>query len=271
MRFPLPVLLPALIVVKLAAQDLSLFQSLKYRSIGPYRGGRVTTVAGVDSLPGTYYYGATGGGIWKTTDNGANWDSLSDGQPFGTGSVGAIEVAPSDPNIVYAGMGESPIRGNFSYGDGMYKSTDAGHTWKRIGLEATRQIARVRVNPKNPDIVYVAALGHVWAPNEERGIYKTVDGGKTWKQIFTRGPKAGAIELVFDPANANVHLGRFLGSLSQALDPRIGRPRQRYLQDHRRCRYLDRYDAIRRPPKRHDRQRVPHHLSRESRTHLGYD
>lgn len=200
MRYLLPVLLPAL----LAAQDLSLFKSLKYRSIGPYRGGRVTAVAGVDSIPGTYYYGATGGGVWKTVDNGANWESLADGQPFGTGSVGAIEVSPSDPNIVYVGMGESPIRGDFSYGDGMYKSIDAGHTWKHIGLEATRQIARVKVNPKNPDIVYVAALGHVWAPNEERGIYKSVDGGKTWKQVLTRGPKAGAIELVFDPSNANV-------------------------------------------------------------------
>ncbi len=200
MRYLLLVLIPAL----LAAQDLSLFKSLKYRSIGPYRGGRVTAVVGVDSIPGTYYYGATGGGVWKTLDNGANWESLSDGQPFGTGSVGAIEVAPSDPNIVYVGMGESPIRGDFSYGDGMYKSTDAGRTWKHIGLEGTRQIARVRVNPKNPDIVYVAALGHVWADNEERGIYRTTDGGKTWKQVLTRGPKAGAIELVFDPSNANV-------------------------------------------------------------------
>ncbi len=200
MRYLLFVLCPAL----LAAQDLSLFQSLKYRSIGPYRGGRVTTVTGVDSVPGTFYYGATGGGVWKTTDSGLNWDSLSDGQPFGTGSVGAIDVAPSDPNIIYVGMGESPIRGDFSYGDGMYKSVDAGKTWKHIGLMNTRQIARVKVNPKNPDIVYVAALGHVWAPNEERGIYKTIDGGKTWKQVFTRGPKAGAIDLVFDPSNANV-------------------------------------------------------------------
>jgi len=200
MRFLLPVLFPAL----LAAQDLSLFKTLKYRSIGPFRGGRVTTVVGVDSLPGTYYYGATGGGIWKTTDSGANWESLSDGQPFGTGSVGSIDVSPSDPNIVYAGMGEAPIRGNVTNGDGMYKSIDAGRTWKNIGLVDTRQIARVRIHPKNPDLVYVAALGHVWAPNEERGIYRTRDGGKTWQKVFTRGPKAGAIDLILDPSNPNV-------------------------------------------------------------------
>jgi len=200
MRFLLLLLLPVLI----SGQDLSQFKSLKYRSVGPYRGGRVTTVVGVDSLPGTYYFGATGGGIWKTTDSGGNWESLSDGQPFGTGSVGSIDVAASDPNIVYAGMGEAPIRGNVTNGDGMYKSTDAGRTWKQIGLTETRQIARVRVHPKNPDIVYVAALGHVWGPNAERGIYRTRDGGKTWSQVFTRGPKAGAIDLTLDPSNPNV-------------------------------------------------------------------
>ena len=200
MRFLLLLLLPVLI----SGQDLSQFKSLKYRSVGPYRGGRVTTVVGVDSLPGTYYFGATGGGIWKTTDSGGNWESLSDGQPFGTGSVGSIDVAASDPNIVYAGMGEAPIRGNVTNGDGMYKSTDAGRTWKQIWLTETRQIARVRVHPKNPDIVYVAALGHVWGPNAERGIYRTRDGGKTWSQVFTRGPKAGAIDLTLDPSNPNV-------------------------------------------------------------------
>ncbi|MDQ6678224.1 MAG: glycosyl hydrolase [Acidobacteriota bacterium] len=193
-------LLPALI----AAQDLSLLKTVKYRSIGPYRGGRVTTVAGADSLPGTYYFGATGGGIWKTTDSGASWQSLSDGQPFGTGSVGSIDVSASDPNTVYAGMGEAPIRGNVTHGDGMYKSTDAGHTWKHIGLADTRQIARVRIHPKNPDIVYVAALGHVWGPNEERGIYRTRDGGQSWQHVFTRGPKAGAIDLAMDPSNPNI-------------------------------------------------------------------
>ena len=198
---------PALSLVALSAlsaQDLSLVKTLKWRSIGPYRGGRVDTVVGVDSQPNTYYYGATGGGIWKTTDGGITWQSVSDGQAFATASVGAIDVAPSDPNIVFAGMGEYEIRGNVMHGDGVYKSMDAGRTWKHVGLENTRQISRIRVHPKNPDIVFVAALGHVWSPNEERGIYRTKDGGKTWEKVFSRGPKAGAGELVFDPSNPNV-------------------------------------------------------------------
>src|SRR5271167_3590950 len=155
------------------AQDLSALKTVKYRQIGPFRGGRVVAVTGVDSQPNTYYFGGVGGGVWKTTDAGNTWVSVSDGQPFGTSDVGAIAVADSDPNIIYVGMGETPIRGNVSHGDGMYKSVDAGRTWTHIGLEATRQIGRVRIHPKNPDIVYACALGHVWAPNEERGIYKT--------------------------------------------------------------------------------------------------
>src|SRR6266404_6110761 len=130
------------------------YKELKYRLIGPFRGGRVTAVAGVPSQPNTYYFGATGGGVWKTTDGGRVWNPITDGAVFGTGSVGAIGVAESDPNIIYVGMGEAPIRGNVSHGDGMYKSMDAGKTWTRIGLENTRHIARVRVHPKNPEIVY---------------------------------------------------------------------------------------------------------------------
>ncbi|HET6973357.1 MAG TPA: hypothetical protein VFH96_04995 [Pyrinomonadaceae bacterium] len=181
-----------------------LLKALQYRSIGPYRGGRSAAVTGVPSQPFVFYYGATGGGVWKTTDGGINWESVSDGSVFGTGSVGAIAVADSDPNTVYVGMGESPIRGNVSHGDGVYKSNDAGKTWKRVGLEDTRQIPRIRVHPKNPDLVYVAALGHVWGPNEQRGVFRSKDGGKTWEKILSRGSKAGAIDLILDPTNPNI-------------------------------------------------------------------
>lgn len=187
-----------------APKDTNALKALEYRSIGPYRGGRSAAVAGVPSQPFVYYYGATGGGVWKTTDGGINWEPISDGSVFGTGSVGAIAVADSDPNVIYVGMGESPIRGNVSHGDGVYKSMDAGKTWKRVGLEDTRQIPRIRIHPKNPDLVYVAALGHVWGPNDQRGVFRSKDGGKTWEQVLTRGNKAGAIDLVLDPSNPNV-------------------------------------------------------------------
>jgi photosystem II stability/assembly factor-like uncharacterized protein len=183
--------------------DVSLIKGLKYRQIGPYRGGRVTAVAGITSQPNVYYFGATGGGVWKTTDSGLNWQPVSDGF-FKTGSVGAIGVSESDPNIIYVGMGEVPIRGNVSHGDGVYKSTDAGKTWKHIGLADTRQISRVRVHPKNSDIVYVAALGHVWGPNEQRGVFKSIDGGKTWKKVLFKSAKAGVSDFILDPANPNV-------------------------------------------------------------------
>src|SRR5262245_27628069 len=177
---------------------------LQWWQIGPFRGGRSTAVAGVASRPMVYYFGATGGGVWKTTDGGINWEPVSDGSVFGTGSVGAIALSDSDPNTVYVGMGESPIPGNVSHGDGVYKSTDGGKTWKRIGLEDTRQISRICVHPKNPDIVYVAAQGHVWGPNEQRGVFRSKDGGKTWQKVLYRGDKAGASDLTMDPNNPNV-------------------------------------------------------------------
>src|SRR5437763_3057462 len=177
---------------------------LQWRSIGPFRGGRVTAVAGVASQPQVYYFGGTGGGVWKTTDGGVNWEPITDGSVFGTGSVGAIGLSDSDPNTIYVGMGESPIRGNVSHGDGVYKSLDGGKTWKRVGLEDTRQIARIRVHPRNPDLVYVAAQGHVWAANEQRGIFRSKDGGKTWERILYRSDKVGACDLILDPTNPNI-------------------------------------------------------------------
>lgn len=179
-------------------------KSLQWRSIGPFRGGRSTAVTGVASQPMVFYFGGTGGGVWKTTDGGINWEPISDGSVFGTGSVGAIGLSDSDANTIYVGMGESPIRGNVSHGDGVYKSTDGGKTWKHIGLEDTRQISRIRVNPKNPDIVYVAAQGHVWAPNQQRGVFRSKDGGKTWEKILFRSDKAGACDLIIDPTNPSV-------------------------------------------------------------------
>jgi photosystem II stability/assembly factor-like uncharacterized protein len=149
---------------------------MEWRLIGPFRGGRVTAVDGIPSDRLTYYFGATGGGVWKTDDGGLSWRCISDGF-FKTGSVGAIAVAAADPNVVYVGMGEAPIRGNVSHGDGMYKSDDAGKTWTHIGLRDTHQISRVRVHPRDIDLVYVAALGHVYGPNEERGVFRSKDGG----------------------------------------------------------------------------------------------
>src|SRR5215213_9693979 len=180
------------------------FAPLAYRQIGPFRGGRVAAVAGVPSQPFVYYFGATGGGVWKTTDGGVTWEPLGD-QTFKTGSVGAVAVSESDPNVVYVGMGEQTLRGNVSHGDGMYKSTDAGKTWRKLpGLDDTRHISRIRVHPRNPDLVYVAAIGHAFGPNEQRGVFRSKDGGRTWDKILYRGPQAGGIDLAFDPANAAV-------------------------------------------------------------------
>jgi len=177
-------------------------KNLQYRSIGPFRGGRVGAVEGIAGQPNVYYFGATGGGVWKSTDAGVNWTNISDGY-FKTGSVGAIDAADSDPNTIYVGMGEQTLRGNVSSGDGMYKSVDGGKSWKHIGLSDTQQIARIRVHPKDPNTVYVAALGHLWGNNDERGIFRTRDGGKTWQKILYRNSATGASELAMDPSNPN--------------------------------------------------------------------
>ena len=197
-----------LIPLLVSAQPPDLLKDLRFRLIGPFRGGRSVAVAGVPSEPNVYYFGASGGGVWKTTDSGATWAPISDGQ-FQTASVGAIGVADSDPNTIYVGMGESCIRGNVMNGDGVYKSVDAGKTWKNVGLRDSYHIGAVRVHPRNPDIVYVAALGHLWGPNAERGVYRSTDGGKTWKQVLTRGDSTGAIDLAMDPSNPRVLYAAF--------------------------------------------------------------
>lgn len=175
---------------------------LEWRCIGPFRGGRVVAVAGDPSDRNVFYFGAVAGGVWKTSDAGTFWECVSDGF-FKTSSVGALEVAPSDPNVIYAGMGETTIRIDVSHGDGVYKSTDGGRTWRHMGLADTRHIGKVRVHPANPDIVYVAALGHAFGPNEERGVFKSTDGGQTWRKVFFKSDRAGAVDLTLD-ANPRV-------------------------------------------------------------------
>jgi len=189
----------------LLAQDAdTYFKPLKYRSIGPFRGGRSVTGTGVVGDPLTYYMGTTGGGLWKTTDAGQRWKNISDGY-FKTGSVGAVAVSESNPNIVYCGMGEHAVRGVMtSYGDGVYKSVDAGKTWIKIGLENTQHISRISIHPSNPDIVFVAAQGALYGSNKERGVYKSVDGGKTWKNVLFVNDLTGAVELSMDMKFPNI-------------------------------------------------------------------
>jgi len=185
-------------------EDKNPWKGLQYRLIGPFRGGRVVAVAGVVGQDNVYYFGATAGGVWKTTDGGLNWKPIFDKTKDASPAIGAIAVSDSDPNVIYVGTGEACIRGNIVGGNGVYKSIDAGKTWKFVGLAETHAIGRLAVNPKNPDIAFVAALGHPFADNEERGIFRTQDGGKTWQKVLYKDAKSGGIDVVFDPSNPNV-------------------------------------------------------------------
>jgi photosystem II stability/assembly factor-like uncharacterized protein len=181
------------------AVDQALYGGLKWRMVGPFRAGRVNAVTGVPGQPNTFYFGSVGGGVWKSTNAGRTWNPIFDGQSVA--SIGAIAIAPSNPQIIYVGTGEADMRDSIQFGDGIYKTTDGGKTWTHIGLETTRQIGRVIVHPRDPNTVYVAALGHVYGPHADRGVYKSTDGGATWQKVLYKGDGVGAIDLAFDPSN----------------------------------------------------------------------
>ncbi len=179
-----------------------LYNSIEWRNVGPFRGGRSAAVTGVTGKPNLYYFGAAGGGVWKTQDGGQTWENISDGY-FG-GSIGAVAVSEADNNVIYVGGGEVTVRGNVSYGYGVWKSVDAGKTWTHIGLENSRHIPRIRIHPKDPNVVYAAVLGDLYKPTEERGIYRSMDGGETWEKILFANENAGAVDLILDPNNPRI-------------------------------------------------------------------
>ncbi|HEV7509630.1 MAG TPA: hypothetical protein VGS07_32450 [Thermoanaerobaculia bacterium] len=185
-----------------AQVDPSLFQDLHWRLIGPFRGGRVLTVSGVPGEPEHFYFGSVNGGVWETRDAGRTWQPIFDGQPIG--SIGALAVAPSDPRVIYVGSGEADMRSDIAQGDGMYKSIDGGRTWSRSGLADSQQIGRVLIDPRNPNVVFVAALGHPYGPNAERGVYRSRDGGKSWQKVLGKDESTGAIDLAFEPGKPEV-------------------------------------------------------------------
>ena len=189
---------------KIEAQNINenQYKALEYRLIGPFRGGRSAAVTGVPNQPNLYYFGATGGGIWKTTDGGRTWGNISDG--FFGGSIGAITVSKSDPNVIYVGGGEQTVRGNVSSGYGIWKSEDAGKTWTPSGLKKSRHIPRIAVHPTNSDIVYAGVLGNIYKPTQERGVYKSTDGGKTWRKTLFANTNAGVVDLIIDPTNPRI-------------------------------------------------------------------
>ncbi|HEV7514870.1 MAG TPA: hypothetical protein VGR07_01090, partial [Thermoanaerobaculia bacterium] len=178
------------------------FPDLRWRLLGPFRGGRVLAVTGMPGEPEHFYFGSVNGGVWETVDAGRTWRPIFDGQPIG--SLGALAVAPSNPRILYAGTGEADMRSDIAQGDGMYRSADGGRTWTHVGLADSQQIGRVLVDPRNPDRVYVAALGHPYGPNPERGVFRSLDGGRSWRKVLGKDDDTGAIDLAFEPGKPEV-------------------------------------------------------------------
>jgi hypothetical protein len=195
--------LTAILSIALAQQhDTKLYGEMRWRSIGPYRGGRTKAVCGVPNQPNVFYIGVCNGGVWKTNDYGRTWKPIFDDQP--TGSIGAIAVAPSDPNIIYVGSGEGLPRPDLSTGDGIYKSTDAGKTWTHLGLRDGQQIPQIVVDPRNPNRLFVAVLGHPYGPNRERGVFRSTDGGQTFQNVFYKDVNTGAYDVDLDPSDPNI-------------------------------------------------------------------
>src|SRR5438309_283434 len=180
--------------------DPNLYNGLRWRMIGPHRGGRTIAVSGIESQPNTYYFGGVGGGVWKTVNGGITWEPIFDGQPIG--SIGALAVAQSNPNVIYVGTGEADFRSDLTYGNGVYKTTDGGKTWNHIGLTASQHISRIVTDPRNPDVVFVAAMGSAYGPSAERGVFRSTDGGTTWTKVLFKDENTGAIEIKLDPDNS---------------------------------------------------------------------
>ena len=198
------ILLVSVWVVSGAAQqvDLKLFQEMRWRSIGPFRGGRTVAIAGIPSQPNVFYMAPNNGGVWKSGDYGQTWNPIFDDQP--TGSIGALAIAPSDRNVIYVGSGEGLRRPDLSTGDGIYKSADGGRTWQHLGLRDGQQIGAILVDPHDPDRVFVAVLGHPYGPNQERGLLRSLDGGLSWQKVLYKDENTGAIDLAFDPTNSQI-------------------------------------------------------------------
>src|SRR4051812_44711858 len=190
------------IFVAAQSVDRSLYQSMRWRMIGPFRAGRTVGAAGIPSQPNVFYIGVNNGGVWKTTDAGRTWQPIFDDQP--TGSIGDIAVAPSNPNVIYIGSGEGLQRPDLSVGNGMYKSVDGGKTWSYLGLGDVQQVGGLAIDPRNENRVFVAALGHPYGPNAERGVYRTNDGGKTWEKVLYKDENTGAVQVTIDPKNLDI-------------------------------------------------------------------